>query len=117
VTLASVGSLATSRGTAVLRFHEDMGFLEVTVTVHGLAAIGKHRVDIERGSCETPGPILYPIPDLQVGADGSGDVTDTVVGVQARPPAGTWAVWVRAGPSEKGHAIASQPPLLCGGVP
>lgn len=56
---------------------EVAGQTNVNVQLNGLSA-GAHAGHIHTGTCETPGPVVQPLPVITAGADGAG-MADTTL--------------------------------------
>ncbi|MBO0838614.1 MAG: CHRD domain-containing protein [Actinobacteria bacterium] len=119
VTLAVNGLLARS-GRASLSYNAAAHTLSVSVEAAGLKPNTRHAAHIHSGSCQVQGPVVYGLPDLVAGADGTATLKATVNGVMTPPPAQGWYVNVHEGDMNQ-ILVNGQPgplfqPVLCGNV-
>jgi Cu/Zn superoxide dismutase len=106
-------------GKATLVFDAAAHRLTITVSASGLTP-GAHAAHIHVGSCRSQGGVAYMLNDLI--ADGHGDVTQsqTIDGVTALPPAGSWYLNVHQGDMNSilsgGMPALSFRPLMCANI-
>jgi hypothetical protein len=106
---ASTGQAATGKAQLSL----SGTTLKVTVTLSGLAPNSMHAAHIHKGSCESQGPVVYPLDNVVADGSGNATVTTTVNNVSAIPSSG-WYVNVH-----RTTALSTQTgfdPIACGNV-
>jgi hypothetical protein len=101
-------------GTATLSLNPTAHTLGVSLTVQGLDPNTEHPAHVHQGSCQSQGPVIYPLPDLKSDASGAASVTYTFTGVTPTSIPGDWYVNVH-----NTTALSTQvgfTPLSCGNV-
>jgi hypothetical protein len=110
----AVGTGNDVTGTATLSLSPTAHTLGVSLTVQGLDPNTVHPAHVHLGSCQSQGPVLYPLPNLTADASGAASVTYTFTGVTATSIPGDWYVNVH-----NTTALSTQvgfTPLTCGNV-
>lgn len=101
-------------GTATLSLNPTAHTLGVSLTVQGLDPNTEHPAHVHQGSCQSQGPVIYPLPDLKADGSGAASVTFTFTGVTPTSIPGNWYVNVH-----NTTALSTQvgfTPLSCGNV-
>ncbi len=107
-------------GAAQVSYDSATKTLTVLVTATGLTPSSAHAVHIHTGSCQSQGPVKYPLDTVTANASGSASVSTVVKNVTSAPPATGWYVNVHMGsPSQiqaSGQPTLLFAPILCGNV-
>ena len=102
-----------------IKYDQATDKLTVHVSAHGLTP-GKHAAHIHAGSCQRQGDVLYMLPDLIAGANGSVNQTVTITDGATAPPATGWYLNIHQGSSNTilshGQPTLSFRPLLCANI-
>jgi hypothetical protein len=108
------------KGSAKLTYDPAKKTLSVTTTASGLPAGTAHAVHVHLGSCQSQGPVKYPLDDLIASPTGTADATTVIQNVDQAPPASGWYVNVHLG-SMSQIQLNDKPtlyfqPIICGNV-
>lgn len=101
-------------GSATLSLNPTAHTLGVSLTVQGLDPNTVHPAHVHLGSCQSQGPVVYPLPDLTSNASGAASVSQTFTGVSQTSIPSDWYVNVH-----NNTALSTQvgfTPLSCGNV-
>ena len=108
-------------GAAHVSYDAATKTLTVLLTATGLAPSSAHAAHIHLGSCQTQGPVKYPLDTVTANASGSASVTTVFKKVASGPPAGGWYVNLHMGSPNQilssGKPTLLFAPILCGNVP
>jgi len=108
------------QGSATLTYNPAKKTLSVTVTTTDLVAGSVHAVDIHDGSCESQGPVTYPLSDLTASPTGAAQASTVIQDVDEAPPAPGWYVNVHLGSNsqieQNGQPALAFEPMLCGNI-
>lgn len=106
------------QGSAKLTYDPANKTLSVDVTASGLVAGSEHAAHIHLGSCDSQGPVRYPLNDLVASPAGTVEATTVVQNVDQAPPAYGWYLNVHLGSSsqieENGQPTLYFQPIICG---
>jgi hypothetical protein len=91
--------------------HEDR--LTVKIFVYPLTPGSTHVAHIHSGSCESQGPVLYPLSSVQVNSVGFGTSTTEVDGVSSIPSTGWYVNVHRASPQDSLASQTNFDPIAC----
>lgn len=108
-------------GKAVLTYDPGAKKLTVVVSMGGLVPGSSHAAHIHQGSCQSQGPVKYPLTTLTAGSSGAARAITVIPGVTSPPPASGWYVNVHLGaPSQLSGAHQAPSlyfqPIDCGNV-
>ncbi len=107
-------------GAAHISYDAATKTLTVLLTATGLAPSSAHAAHIHSGSCQSQGPVKYPLDTVTANATGSASVTTVVKDVASAPPASGWYVNVHMGSPSQIQSGSSPTllfaPILCGNV-
>jgi Cu/Zn superoxide dismutase len=108
------------QGSATLTYSPAKKTLSVTVNASGLLAGSVHAVDIHSGSCESQGPVKYPLSDLTASPTGAAAATTFIEDVDELPPAWGWYLDVHLGSDDQieqnGQPALPFDPIMCGNI-
>ena len=108
------------QGSATLTYNPAKKTLSVTVNASGLLAGSVHAVDIHSGSCESQGPVKYPLSDLTASPTGAAAATTLFEDVDEAPPASGWYLNVHLGSTSQiernGQPALAFNPIMCGNI-
>jgi hypothetical protein len=98
-TFASVVFKHMPTGTAQLIWTPQDHSLTVKVSMQGLVPGTSHPAHIHKGSCQHPGPVVYPLPMLRADEHGQASITAVFKGESEGIPATGWYINVHNGPT------------------
>jgi Cu/Zn superoxide dismutase len=105
---------------AILSYDPAAKTLSASARATGLVAGSTHAVHIHSGSCDSQGPVKYPLNDLVASPNGVAETTTVIRNVNEAPPATGWYVNVHLGSSDQiekdGKPTLYFAPILCGNV-
>ena len=108
------------QGSATLMYNPAKKTLSVTVNASGLLAGSVHAVDIHSGSCESQGPVKYPLSDVTASPTGATAATTLFEDVDELPPASGWYLSVHLGSNsqieQNGQPALAFDPIMCGNI-
>jgi hypothetical protein len=104
----------------ILSYDPAAQTLSVSARATGLVAGSGHAVHIHSGSCDSQGPVKYPLNDLVASDNGVAETTTVINNVTEAPPATGWYINVHLGSSDQiekdGKPTLYFAPILCGNV-
>lgn len=108
-------------GTATLSYDATAKKLTVNVSMTGLVPGSVHAAHVHLGSCQSQGPVKYPLTSLTADSSGAAKATTVIPNIASPPPSSGWYVNTHLGsPSQLLSANKSPTlyfqPIACGNV-
>jgi hypothetical protein len=108
------------QGSATLTYDPAKKTLSVAATTSGLIPGSAHAIHVHLGTCDSQGPVKYPLNDLVASSTGTADSTTVIQDVDQAPPASGWYINVHLGSmsqiQQNGQPTLYFQPIICGNV-